>query len=119
MRFPLSAPIVRTPYPDDDVDFDSTDGAYSAVQLGAVLPRAAADRRPAEQNQRFEEAQRWFHYIFDPTDTSERDRRRSGTGGPGRSSSDSHETSASTRNPSSCSPRSTELRRSRPTRSAT
>ncbi|HET8681351.1 MAG TPA: hypothetical protein VFM54_05705 [Micromonosporaceae bacterium] len=56
-------------HPVKDIDFSST-GAYSCynwelffhvpLTIGIHLSRA----------QRFEEAQRWFHYIFDPTVTS-------------------------------------------------
>jgi receptor-binding and translocation channel-forming TcA subunit of Tc toxin/ABC toxin-like protein/neuraminidase-like protein/putative peptidoglycan binding protein len=56
-------------YPRDDVDF-SYGGAYSQYnwELFFHAPLLIADR--LSKNQRFEEAQKWFHYIFDPTDTS-------------------------------------------------
>jgi hypothetical protein len=62
-------PVVAEPYPEADVDF-SHSGAYSQYnwELFFHSPLLIADR--LSKNQRFEEAQRWFHYIFDPTDTS-------------------------------------------------
>ena len=60
--------IVDTPYPDNRVDFDFGSG-YSCYnwELFFHVPLLIAKRLSA--NQRFEEAQRWFHYIFDPTNT--------------------------------------------------
>ncbi|MCG7893955.1 MAG: neuraminidase-like domain-containing protein [Candidatus Thiodiazotropha taylori] len=56
-------------YPKEEVDFSST-GGYSLYnwELFFHTPFLIANR--LSQNQRFEEAQKWFHYIFDPTDTS-------------------------------------------------
>jgi hypothetical protein len=56
-------------YPVEDVDF-SFGGAYAQYnwELFFHAPLLIAYR--LSQNQRFEEAQRWFHTIFDPTDTS-------------------------------------------------
>jgi hypothetical protein len=55
--------------PYEQFDF-STDGSYSLYnwELFFHIPLLVADR--LSRNQRFEEAQRWFHYIFDPTDVS-------------------------------------------------
>lgn len=60
---------VLAPYPVDEVDF-AHDGAYALYnwELFFHVPLLIADR--LMKNQRFEEAQAWFHYIFDPTDTS-------------------------------------------------
>ncbi|MCP9448641.1 MAG: neuraminidase-like domain-containing protein [Nitrospira sp.] len=70
---------VIQPYPKDEIDF-SHGGAYSLYnwELFFHAPLLIADR--LGKNQRFEEAMRWFHYIFDPTvgedrALSERDRR--------------------------------------------
>ncbi len=54
--------------PIEDIDFD-TDGAYSIYnwELFCHAPIQIALR--LSQNQRFEEAEQWFHYVFDPTDT--------------------------------------------------
>jgi hypothetical protein len=61
--------LINQPYPLEDIDF-SSDGAYSQYnwELFFHVPMMIATR--LSQNQRFEEAQQWFHYIFDPTDTS-------------------------------------------------
>ncbi|XXY21867.1 neuraminidase-like domain-containing protein [Sorangium sp. So ce216] len=58
------------PVPVDSVDFSST-GPYSAYnwELFFHAPLLIADR--LSDNQRFEEAQRWFHTIFDPTTGSQ------------------------------------------------
>ncbi|MBD1822981.1 peptidoglycan-binding protein [Cyanobacteria bacterium FACHB-DQ100] len=58
--------VVSVPYPKDDIDF-SYNGAYSLYnwELFFHAPLLIADR--LMKNQRFEEAQKWFHYIFDPT----------------------------------------------------
>ena len=55
-------------YPEEVVDFNN--GAYSVYnwELFFHIPLLIATK--LSQNQRFEEAQKWFHYIFDPTDTS-------------------------------------------------
>ena len=56
-------------YPKEDVDF-LYGGAYSLYnwELFFHVPLLVADR--LSKNQRFEESQKWFHYIFDPTDRS-------------------------------------------------
>lgn len=61
---------VQRPYPAADLDFTSS-GAYAVYnwELFYHIPLAIAVQ--LSKNQRFEEAQRWFHYIFDPTDTSD------------------------------------------------
>lgn len=63
-------PIVDMLYPKEEVDFEYN-GAYSVYnwELFFHAPLMIADR--LSKNQRFEEAQKWFHYIFDPTDTSD------------------------------------------------
>lgn len=57
---------VNDPKPMDDVDFSHA-GAYSAYNWEVFfhIPFLVATR--LMQNQRFEEARKWFHYIFDPT----------------------------------------------------
>jgi Tc toxin complex TcA C-terminal TcB-binding domain/Neuraminidase-like domain/Salmonella virulence plasmid 28.1kDa A protein/Putative peptidoglycan binding domain len=59
-------PRVLTPHPIDEVEFQA-DGAYAGYnwELFFHVPLLIADR--LSKNQRFEEAQRWFHFIFDPT----------------------------------------------------
>ncbi len=58
-----------SPHPIKTLDF-STGGAYSVYnwELFYHVPFMVAVH--LSKNQRFEEAQRWFHYIFDPTDDS-------------------------------------------------
>jgi len=65
-------PVVDTNYPKEEVDFAS-DSAYAQYnwELFFHAPMLIATR--LMENQRFEDAQRWFHYIFDPTDTSAED----------------------------------------------
>ena len=62
--------LVRTPYPVKDLDF-TTSGAYSIYnwELFFHVPLTIAIN--LSKNQRFAEAQRWFHFLFDPTDDSE------------------------------------------------
>jgi Tc toxin complex TcA C-terminal TcB-binding domain/Neuraminidase-like domain/Salmonella virulence plasmid 28.1kDa A protein len=62
--------VVNLPYPLEDVDFNYN-GAYSSYnwELFFHVPLMIGDR--LSKNQRFEEAQKWFHYIFDPTDVSD------------------------------------------------
>lgn len=63
---PTSNAVVDATAKRDIVDF-SFGGAYSIYnwELFFHAPLMIADR--LFQNQRFEEAMRWFHYIFDPT----------------------------------------------------
>ncbi len=60
---------VRHPHPVADLDFTSG-GAYSVYnwELFFHVPFTIAVH--LSKNQRFAEAQRWFHYLFDPTDDS-------------------------------------------------
>lgn len=61
---------VTQPYPVKYLDFTSS-GAYSVYnwELFYHIPLEVAIH--LSKNQRFEEAQNWFHYIFDPTDNSD------------------------------------------------
>ena len=61
--------IKKDTYPKEEVDF-SYGGAYSLYnwELFFHAPFLIAQR--LGRNQRFSEAQKWFHYIFNPTDTS-------------------------------------------------
>jgi hypothetical protein len=60
--------IIAQPYPTGIVDFDYK-GAYSQYnwELFFHIPLYIATK--LSNNQKFEEARRWFHYIFDPTNT--------------------------------------------------
>ena len=61
--------MVHSTYPEENVEFEYGE-AYSIYnwELFFHAPLMIADR--LNKNQRFEEAQKWFHFIFDPTDTS-------------------------------------------------
>ena len=60
---------VQHPYPVKDIDF-SPSGAYSVYNWETFYHVPLTIAIHLSRNQRFEEAQRWFHYIFDPTDDS-------------------------------------------------
>jgi peptidoglycan hydrolase-like protein with peptidoglycan-binding domain len=64
-----AADLVAGPYPTEEIDFGFS-GSYTSYnwELFFHAPLMIADR--LTKNQRFEEATRWFHYIFNPTDTS-------------------------------------------------
>lgn len=63
--------VVTSPefLPEDTIDFSPGD-AYSIYnwELFFHIPFLIADR--LSKNQRFEEAMKWYHFIFNPTDTS-------------------------------------------------
>lgn len=65
-------PRVIVPYPVEDIDFEQ-DGSYAGYnwELFFHLPFLVASK--LSQDQRFEEAMNWFHYIFNPTGTLEGD----------------------------------------------
>lgn len=54
--------------PREDVDF-SYSGAYSVYNWELFFHTPFLIATQLSKNQRFEEAQKWFHYIFDPTAT--------------------------------------------------
>lgn len=60
--------VVDEPYPVDNIDFTYC-GAYAGYnwELFFHVPFLIANR--LSSNQRFEEAMKWYHYIFDPTDS--------------------------------------------------
>ena len=60
---------VDQPYPVKNIDF-TYNGAYSIYnwELFFHVPLLIAIH--LSQNQKFQDAQNWFHYIFDPTDNS-------------------------------------------------
>ena len=64
-----SARLVDTNYPVEDVDFRRA-GPYSQYNWELFFHAPLLIANSLRQNQRFEDAQRWFHYIFDPTDSS-------------------------------------------------
>lgn len=61
--------VVQKPYPVEQVDFNYS-GIYSIYnwELFFHIPLLIATR--LSQNQKFDEARKWFHYIFDPTRSS-------------------------------------------------
>jgi hypothetical protein len=63
------ANLVEQPFPVKDLDF-TVSGAYSIYnwELFFHVPLLIAIH--LSQNQKFQDAQNWFHYIFDPTDDS-------------------------------------------------
>jgi hypothetical protein len=60
---------ITTPYPLDDYDFTQT-GGYAPYnwEIFFHIPLLLATR--LSTNQQFEDAQKWFHYIFNPMDPS-------------------------------------------------
>ena len=62
--------LVQQPYPVRDLDFTAS-GAYSIYnwELFYHVPLTIAIH--LSKNQRYEDAQHWFHFIFDPTDDSD------------------------------------------------
>jgi hypothetical protein len=63
------AAIVHPDYPKENVDF-RPEGAYSLYnwELFFHAPLLIADR--LTKDQRFDDARKWFHYIFDPTNSN-------------------------------------------------
>lgn len=62
--------LVQQPHPVKDLDF-SSGGAYSAYNWELFFHVPITIGIHLSKNQRFAEAQRWFHYLFDPTDDSD------------------------------------------------
>jgi len=62
--------LVDRPYPVKDLDF-SSNGAYSGYNWELFFHVPITIAVHLSKNQRFAEAQEWFHYIFDPTDDSD------------------------------------------------
>jgi hypothetical protein len=59
---------VIAPFPEEDIDV-SDNGAYSIYNWELFFHAPLIIAIHLSQNQRFAEAQRWFHFIFDPTST--------------------------------------------------
>ncbi|KWC42430.1 hypothetical protein WL51_03580 [Burkholderia ubonensis] len=57
--------------PVDDLDFDYQNGAYSVYNWELFYHVPYTLGLHLSRNGRFADAQRWFHYIFDPTDNSD------------------------------------------------
>ncbi len=62
--------LVNLPFPIEELDF-STKGAYSTYNWEIFFHAPLAVAINLSKNQCFAEAQRWFHFIFDPTDDSD------------------------------------------------
>ncbi len=62
--------LVQKPYPVKDLDF-SFNGPYSVYNWELFYHVPITIAISLSKNQRFEEAQRWFHFIFDPTTDSD------------------------------------------------
>ncbi|MBD1847607.1 insecticidal toxin protein [Cyanobacteria bacterium FACHB-63] len=62
--------LVKRPYPVSDLDFTSS-GAYSVYNWELFFHVPITIAIHLSKNQRFAEAQKWFHFIFDPTDDSD------------------------------------------------
>ncbi len=62
--------LVQQPYPVKDLDFTSG-SAYGVYNWELFYHAPLTIAIHLSKNQRFEEAQRWFHHIFDPTDDSD------------------------------------------------
>lgn len=62
----VPAPIVPNPHPIEDIDFDS-DGSYSSYNWEIFFHAPMLIASQLTQNQQFEQAMDWYHYIFNPT----------------------------------------------------
>jgi len=58
--------VVIPPYPVEDIDF-TLDGSYSKFNMELFFHLPFRVAMQLSNDQRFEEAQQWFHYIFNPT----------------------------------------------------
>jgi hypothetical protein len=69
-EYAIDPQVVSGPYPSEDLDFSSS-GAYATYywELFVHAPLFIAEQ--LRQNQRFEEARRWLHFVFDPIDASD------------------------------------------------
>lgn len=62
--------LVQQPYPVKDLDFTFS-GAYSVYNWELFFHVPITIAIHLGKNHRFAEAQRWFHFLFDPTDDSD------------------------------------------------
>ena len=62
--------LVARPHPVKDLDFTSS-GAYSVYNWELFFHVPLLLALHLSKNQRFADAQHWFHYLFDPTDDSD------------------------------------------------
>ena len=64
--------LVDTAFPRENIDFDHG-GAYSVYNWELFFHAPLAIAIQLSKNQRFEDAQKWFHYILNPTSTDSPD----------------------------------------------
>ncbi len=69
VRYTPDDNAVQEPYPVKDLDF-STGGAYSIYNWELFFHAPLMIAIHLSQNQKFQDAQNWFHYIFNPIDNS-------------------------------------------------
>jgi hypothetical protein len=62
--------LTEKPHPVKDIDFSSS-GAYSVYNWELFFHVPLTIAMHLSKSQRFEDAMRWFHYIFDPTDSTQ------------------------------------------------
>ena len=62
--------LVSKPYPVNDLDFSSS-GAYACYNWELFYHAPMTIAIYLSQNHRYEDAHRWFQYVFDPGDDSE------------------------------------------------
>jgi hypothetical protein len=68
-RYNPETSAVTRPFPVKDIDF-TISGAYSIYNWELFFQAPLMIAIHLSQNQKFQDAQNWFHYIFDPTDNS-------------------------------------------------
>lgn len=68
-RYKPDSNSVQHPYPVKNLDF-TTSGAYSIYNWELFFHAPLLIAVHLSQNQKFQDAQKWFHYIFNPTDNS-------------------------------------------------
>ena len=61
--------VVKTPFPKENLDLDN--GAYAIYNWELFFHAPLAVAVHLSQNQRFADAQKWFHFIYDPTSNDE------------------------------------------------
>ncbi len=62
--------VVDSRYPVKELDF-STDGSYSVYNWELFFHIPFTIALHLSKNQRYADSQKWFHYLFDPTDNSD------------------------------------------------
>ncbi|MFY9488419.1 MAG: hypothetical protein WAP35_06970 [Solirubrobacterales bacterium] len=62
--------LVATPYPVNELDFGSS-GAYAIYNWELFFHVPITIAVHLSKNGRYEESQRWFHFLFDPTDDTD------------------------------------------------